>query len=102
MKQPDEFSMSWQGRMALLVIVGGTGIFIIGAYAGLYDWPPMRSCRAIFCDPYHWQILAIGIAFFCAGLAYVIPSHLRALGKFNAMVLVTSLLAGILGAFAAR
>ena len=82
--------------------MGGIGLFIIGAYFGLYYWPPVRRCRAIFCDPYHWQILAIGIAFFCAGVTFLIPKEWRIFGNLNAMVLVVSLLSGIVGSFLAR
>jgi hypothetical protein len=89
-------------RIVLFAIVGGVGLFIIGAYAGVYYWPPIRRCRAIFCDPYHWQVLAIGIAFFCAGLAYVIPEKWRIVGTLNALLLLAALLSGIIGSFAAR
>ena len=94
--------MTWKARVMLFVIVGGVGLFIIGAYSGLYYWPPIRRCKAIFCDPYHWQVLSIGIAFLCAGLAYIIPERLRLLGKVNAFMLLISLLAGVIGSFAAR
>lgn len=98
MNQP----LSWRARVALCLIVGGAGLFIVGAYAGWYYWPPIRACRAVFCDPYHWQVLAIGVAFVCAGLAFVIPERFRLTGQLNAAVLVVSLLAGVIGAFAAR
>ena len=94
--------MPLQTRLVLFLIVGGVGAFLIGAYLGLYSWPRLRSCRAIFCDPYHWQILAIGIAFFCAGLAYLIPPGWKLVGKINGALVVGALLAGIVGAFAAR
>lgn len=98
----DDTAMSWSTRLGLFVVVGGTGLFIIGAYLDIYHWPPVRKCRAIFCDPYHWQILAIGIAFFCAGLAYLIPKGCRTLGTLNSFVLLASLLSGIVGSFMAK
>lgn len=102
MTNKDKNSITLKTRWALFVIAGGTGLFIIGAYAGIYYWPPIRRCRAIFCDPNHWQILSIGIAFLCAGLAYVIPERYALLGKVNATILLATLLAGIIGSFAAR
>ena len=94
--------LNWPARAALFLIVGGVGAFIIGAYAGLYYWPPIRRCRAVFCDPDHWQVLALGVAFFCAGLAFVIPPRLRLIGRLNSVLLVACLLGGVIGAFAAR
>lgn len=94
--------MSLHARMVLFALLAGTGLFIIGAYSGLYYWPPIRQCRAIFCDPYHWQILALGIAFFCAGLAYLIPERYKLVGTINATLLFAALFSGVIGSFAAR
>ena len=93
--------MTWNARATLFVILVGVGLFILGGYLGVYYWPPIRQCRAIFCDPYHWQILAIGGAFLCAGLSFVIPEKFRLLGKVNAAVLLFALFAGIIGSFVA-
>lgn len=94
--------LSLPARLTLFVLAGGIGAFNIGAYLGLYYWPPIRRCKAIFCDPYHWQILAIGTAFFCAGLAYLIPQRWKRVGQLNAAILLVSLVAGVVGSFAAR
>ena len=94
--------MTLKARLGLFIVIGGTGLFIIGSYLGLFHWPPIRRCRAIFCDPYHWQILAIGIAFFCAGLAYLIPKAWKRLGNLNAATLLVCLISGIVGSILAR
>lgn len=95
---------SRQGRVALFVIAAGVGAFFILSYFGIFDWPPLRPGRrrAIFSDPHHWQILSIGIAFVCAGVAFIIPRGWTVIGKACSLLLLVSLLAGILGAFLAR
>lgn len=93
---------SWSTRLLLFFLVGGSGLFTILSYAGVIYWPPIRRCRAIFCDPYHWQVFSFGLAFWCAGFAFFIPEHLRIVGRLNSICLLVSLLAGIIGAFAAR
>ena len=94
--------MTFKARLWLFIVIGGTGLFIIGSYLGFYYWPPIRRCKAIFCDPYHWQILAFGIAFFCAGLAYLIPKEWKRLVNLIAATLLVCLISGIVGSFAAR
>lgn len=94
---------SWRTRFALFVIVGGVGVFFILSYLGYIYWPPIRMNRkSIFKDPFHWQILSIGIAFFCAGASFVIPRHWGFLGKICSIGVVVGLLAGIIGSFLAR
>lgn len=94
---------SWRARIALFLIVGGVGVFLILSYMGYIYWPPIRSNRrAIFSDPYHWQILSIGISFFCAGASFIIPSHWHILGRLSSIGVVVGLLAGVIGSFMAR
>lgn len=94
---------SWRARIALFTIVGGVGILLILSYLGYIYWPPVRNKRrAIFSDPYHWQILSIGVSFFCAGASFVIPRHWHFLGKMSSIGVVVGLLAGVIGSFMAR
>lgn len=94
---------SWHARIALFLIVGGVGAFLICSYLGYIDLPPARnSRRAIFSDPHHWQILSIGIAFFCAGAAFIIPRNWQVLGRLSGIGVVVGLLAGIIGSFWGR
>ena len=94
---------SWRARIALFLIVSGVGVFLILSYMGYIYWPPIRNNRrAIFSDPYHWQILSIGIAFFCAGASFVIPRHWYILGRISGIGVVIGLLAGVIGSFMAR
>jgi hypothetical protein len=93
---------SWPVRVLLFVIVGGSGGFIVLAYAGVVWWPPSHYCTARFCDPHHWQVLSFGLAFLCAGLAFLIPGHWRTLGRLNSVCLIIALLAALIGSFAVR
>lgn len=94
---------SWCARIALFFIVGGVGVFLILSYMGYIYWPPIRSNRrAIFSDPYHWQILSIGVSFFCAGASFVIPRDWHFLGRMSGIGVVVGLLAGVICSFMAR
>lgn len=94
----------WAARIALCVIVAGAGLFLMLSYLGYIYWPPIRPGRhrAIFTDPYHWQIFSIGLAFFCAGISFVIPKRWIFIGKLCGLGVVGGLLAGIIGSFLAR
>jgi hypothetical protein len=100
MKIPTELFSSIS-KIILFLIVGSVGAFITSAYLGWIYFPPVRRCQAVFCDPYHWQILSHGIAFLTAGLALVIPARFQRIGRLNGICLLTSLIAGIVGSFAA-
>lgn len=89
-------------RWFLLLVVGGTGGFILLLYLGVIPWRPYRGCRAVFCDPYHWQVACFGVAFLLAGVACVIPSRQRVLGLLCSAGLVTALIAGAVGTIMAR
>lgn len=91
-----------QASALLSVILGGMGGFIVLLYLGVIPWRPTRYCRAVFCDPYHWQVLCFGLAFLMAGLAFVIPQRWRLLGKTGSWIFVVTLLSAIVGSFAAR
>lgn len=102
MQNPAE-KYSWSARVTLFAIVGGVGLLLILSYAGVLHFPRMRSNRrAIFSDPHHWQILSIGIAFFCAGASFVIPSRWKFLGVLCSTCLVVAFFAGIIGSFMIR
>ena len=89
-------------RLLIFLLAGGMGLFIILLYAGVVPWQPRGRCRAIFCDPYHWQVLSLGIAFVCAGLSFAIPRHWKAVGRLCSATLVVSFAAGLVGSFLAR
>ncbi|WP_284101138.1 hypothetical protein [Parachitinimonas caeni] len=89
-------------RLLLFCLCGGTGLFIILTYAGIVPWKPSGRCRAIFCDPYHWQVLCFGITFFCAGSAFVLPRRWHRVGQLNGLCLLIALLAGLTGSFLFR
>lgn len=91
-----------RGRLLICLLAGSLGLFIILLYAGILPWRPRGRCRAIFCDPYHWQVLSFGITFLCASLSVVIPRHWKAVGMLCSTTLVVSLVAGLVGSFLAR
>ncbi len=82
--------------------LGGTvcipALVLILSYFGVIRTPP-KKCRAVFCDPYHWQILVIGIAFLCAGLALIIPANNNGLARINGLILLSCFVAGVVGSF---
>ena len=83
-------------------LVAAVGVGILLAATGVVQWPASRRCRAIFCEPTHWQIACIGVAFLCAGLALVIPPRFKRLLRVNAGVLVVCFLAGVIGSLWSR
>jgi hypothetical protein len=91
-----------RGRLLIFLLVGGMGLFIILLYAGVVPWRPSGRCRAVFCDPYHWQVLCFGITFVCAGLSFVIPRHWKSVGVLCSLTLLVSFVAGLVGSFWAR
>ena len=72
-------------------------LVLILSYFGIIPWTPLRRCRAVFCDPYHWQVLVIKIAFLCAGLALIIPAGYKRLAKINGLILLGCFVAGVVG-----
>ncbi|MDN3577209.1 hypothetical protein QWZ03_10560 [Chitinimonas viridis] len=88
-----------EGRVLLGVLVGGLGVFIMLLYWGVVPWRPSRYCTAIFCDPYHWQVLSLGVGFFCVGLCFLIPRRWQVLGRLASWGVLLGFLVGIVGAF---
>jgi hypothetical protein len=86
-------------RLFLCALLSSVGLLIILSYSSILPWVPSRHCRAIFCDPYHWQVLSFGIAFLCAGFTFIIPQGWRAIGKINALGVLGGFLVGLIGAF---
>jgi len=74
-------------------------IVVILSYFGVIPWMPPKNCRAVFCDPHHWQILVIGIAFLCAALSLIIPARWPKLATMNALILLACFVAGVGGSF---
>lgn len=89
-------------RLLVFLLAGGMGAFICGLYFGVIPWRPSRHCRAVFCDPYHWQVLGFGLTFLLAGLAFVIPRNWRWLGRACSLGFIVSLVSSLVGTFAAR
>ena len=87
------------GRLLLASLVASPGIFLMLGYFRVISFESRRPCRAIFCEPTHWQVLCIGLAFFCAGLSLVIPQRWRLIGSINAIAVLGCLVAGIAGTF---
>ena len=87
------------GRLLLAALVASPGVFLMLGYFGVISFESRRPCRAIFCEPTHWQVLCIGLAFFCAGLSFVMPPRWRLVGAINSMAVLGCLLAGIVGTF---
>jgi hypothetical protein len=94
--------MSLGGRLLLFGLFCGTGLFIVLQYFGVIPASPGRRCRAIFCEPDHWQVLCFGLSFLCAGLAILTPPRYPRLGKAFGMALIGNLLAGLIGSFLFR
>lgn len=72
-------------------------LVLILSYFGVIPWSPPKRCRAVFCDPYHWQILVIGIAFLCAGFSLIIPADNKRLAQINWLILLSCFIAGVIG-----
>lgn len=93
------------GQKLACIACCGTGLFIVFEYAGILPWAPglhPEVKRAVFQDPYHWQVLCIGLAFLSAGLLFLIPKSQPMLGRLLSLVFLGSLIAGITGSFLAR
>ena len=90
---------SLKTRLLLGLLCGGIGMFIILSYFGVIPDSSVGRCRAIFCDPYQWQVLSFGMAFFSTGLALVIPPTWPRLGRLASLGVVGGLLAGLVGTF---
>lgn len=88
---------STKRRLLLFSLVSLPALLIVLLYFRIIPWTAPKRCRAVFCDPYHWQILVIGIAFFCAGLALIIPASWRKVTSINAVILVVCFVAGVIG-----
>lgn len=95
---------AWKPRLALGAIVAVPGLFNLLSYLGIIPWyrSPGLRCRAIFCDPFHWQVGAFGLAFLCAGLAFIIPPRYARLGTLNGVTLLVALVSAVAGSFWAR
>ena len=91
--------MSLSGRMIMFCLCSAPGIFILLQYFGVVRTSYVGRCRAIFCEPDHWQVLCFGLAFFCVGLAFLIPQRFPVLGTVNALALVGCFVSAIIGTF---
>lgn len=78
------------------------GAFIVLLYLGVIPWQPRARCRAVFCDPYHWQVLCFGLVFLLAGLSFLIPARLRVLRVLSSVMLITLFFGAFIGTFFAR
>ena len=93
--------ISGRTSWVLFALLAGTGGFIVLLYLGIIPWRSSGRCRAVFCDPYHWQVLCFGTTFLLAGLAFIIPQRHRVLGSACSVGFIVSLLSAIVGTFAA-
>lgn len=94
--------MSLASRVAVFAVCGLVGGFIVLLYLGVIPWKPARRCSAVFCDPYHWQVLCFGLVFTLAGLMFIIPGHWRRTGRLVTWGFLLCLVAGLVGSLAAR
>lgn len=105
-KTQDSYGSHPKENKAGFKVVSGlclaVGLFYIAASLGIIPddgRPPRRT--PIFDHPRHWQITAIGIAFFCAGLGNLIPPRMKLLLSLNGLLCLLSFLAGLIGSFLA-
>ena len=96
-QREDGMPKSLATRIVFCVVTSGMGVLFILEYARVLPWRHPYNCRAVFCDPYHWQILAFGICFFCMGLNFIIPTRMRELSSWNKSFVITALIAGLVG-----
>jgi hypothetical protein len=85
-------------RVVLFAAIGGAGLLLVLGYFGLVPWRPSPRCRAIFCDPYHWQVLGLGIAFCCIGLTFIVPRRHAGLGRACALIAALAFGISLIGA----
>lgn len=97
--------MSGSGNRKTPVVLGllasGAGIFIILLYAGVIPFQPPARCRALFCAPYHWQILCFGLGFAGMGAALLSTGKESALGRACAYAGAVALAAALAGTWLA-
>jgi hypothetical protein len=86
----------------LATLCAASGAFIVLLYLGVVPWRRVGRCRALLCDPYHWQVLCFGVAFAAAGALFLIPPRLAPLGRLVALLAVASFAAALGGALLAR
>jgi len=84
-------------RFVLFAITSGIGGIIMLIYFGVIPWSPSRHCNAVFCDPYHWQILSLGITFCLVGCAFLIPPRMETLVRLCTLAILCSFGAAMIG-----
>lgn len=97
MASTDLRSLSPKKRLLLFVLIAAPAMVIVLSYFGVIPWRPSQRCRAAFCDPYHWQILVLGIGFLFTSLVFVIPPDNRPLARLNGMAMLVCFVAGVVG-----
>lgn len=86
-------------RLFASALVCAMGAFILLLSLGVIPWSPTpsRRQRAIFADPYHWQIGVVGLAFFSAGVAMALDQRRPRLARTASIIAALSLVAAIAG-----
>jgi hypothetical protein len=87
-------------RFLAFCFIALPGIFLTALYFGLIPYE-VSGKRTYFCNGQHWQLLSIGLAFFCAALRVALPPRAPALIlRICELGLVVLLIAGVAGTFA--
>ncbi len=66
--------------IALACVFCLVGLFIMLLALGVIEYTPVRRSRGLFEGPQHWQIAAIGYAFFGIGLGQILARRWQLLG----------------------
>lgn len=91
---------TWPARIALMLALCSGGMLLIAFYFGWLPWPRPQHCRAVLCDPAHWQLLMIGVGFVLLGLPLLVPArHTSAVG-WMVLIAIACLMSGVIGLLA--
>lgn len=93
-----EFAKSPLGKffLGVLPVVGGVLTILVSLNIIPYvDLHPNQI--AIFNDPHTWEVFAVGVMFICFGVANLLPSRMKWLGRLNNFLLLISFLAVVTG-----
>lgn len=93
-----EFAQSWFGKFFLGGLPILAGILTILLSLNIIPYVDLRPNQiAIFNDPRTWEAFAVGMTMLCFGIANLLPPRMKWLGRLNAIILLVSFLAVVIG-----
>lgn len=88
---------AWPARIALMLALCSSGLLLIVFHFGWLPWPRPQYCRAVLCEPRHWQALMIGAGFVVLGLHLLVPVRYPRVIGLMVLTAIAVLLGGVIG-----